>query len=130
MMVNARRGRAEHGRIARDLAGYLRRAPLGDPGEPARRQIAFAMLTDQTLEMGAKQGLDLSGAVLAGIKGVNAELPGVRLRSADLTGALLARANLEGADLSDARLEGANLSGARLAGAIRSPSPSGGGESK
>ncbi len=122
MMVNARRGRAEHGRIAADLAGYLRHPPRADPGEPERRQIAFSMLADQTLAMAAKQGLDLSGAKLAGLRAVNAELPGVRLRGADLTGALLARANLEAADLSDARLEGTNLTGARLAGAILPPS--------
>ncbi len=118
LMINARRGRAEHGRIARELAGYLRRPPIGDPGEPARRQIAFAMLADQTLDMAAKERLDLSGAMLAGIRGGSAELPGVRLHGADLTGAHLGRANLEGADLSGARLEGTNLSGARLAGAI------------
>jgi hypothetical protein len=122
LMVNARRGRAEHGRIARDLAGYLRGAPLADAGEQGRRQIAFTMLADQTLEMGAKQGLDLSGATLAGIRGAGAELPGVHLHGADLTGAYLAGANLEGADLSGARLEGANLAGARLAGAILPPS--------
>ena len=58
LMVNARRGRAEHWRIAADLAGYLRRPPLEDPGEPGRRQIAFTVLADQTLEMGAKQRLD------------------------------------------------------------------------
>jgi len=123
MMVNARRGRAEHGRIARDLAAYLRRPPIGDPDERSRRQIAFSMLADQTLEMGAKQGLDLSGAMLAGIRGASAELPGVRLQGADLTGAMLARANLEGADLSGACLDGTNLSGARLAGAILPPPP-------
>jgi len=118
LIVNARRGRGEHWRIARDLAGYLRRPPLDDPGEAERRQIAFAMLADQTLVLAAKQGLDLSGARLAGIRAANAELPGVRLRGADLTGALLVRANLEGADLGDACLEGTNLTGARLAGAI------------
>jgi hypothetical protein len=118
MMVNARRGRAEQGRIARDLAGYLRAQPLADPGEQARRQIAFTMLADQTLEMGAKERLDLSGAVLAGIRGASAELPGVRLHGADLTGAFLAGANLEGADLTGVRLAGANLTGARLGGAI------------
>jgi hypothetical protein len=130
LMINARRGRAEHGRIARDLAGYLRRPPIGDPGEPARRQIAFSMLADQTLDMAAKERLDLSGAMLAGIRGGSAELPGVRLHGADLTGAQLGRANLEGADLSGARLEGTNLSGARLAGAILPPSSHGGGGSK
>jgi Pentapeptide repeats (8 copies) len=121
LMVNARRGRAEHGRIASDLAGYLRRPPLGDPGEPGRRQIAFTVLADQTLEMAAKKRLDLSGALLAGIGGVNAELPTVCLHGTDLSRANLAYANLEGADLSGARLEGANLSGARLAGAILPP---------
>jgi hypothetical protein len=130
LMINARRGRAEHGRIARDLAGYLRRPPIGDPGEPARRQIAFSMLADQTLDMAAKERLDLSGAMLAGIRGGSAELPGVHLHGADLTGAQLGRANLEGADLSGARLEGTNLSGARLAGAILPPSFHGGGGSK
>ena len=122
MMVNARRGRAEHRRIARDLAGYLRRPPIAGPDEGERRQIAFAVLADHTLDMEAKQGLDLSGAMLAGIRGGSAELPGVRLRGADLTGAQLARANLEGADLGDARLERANLTGARLVGAILPPS--------
>ena len=122
LMVNARRGRAEHWRIAADLARYLRRPPLGDPGEPDRRQIAFTVLADQTLEMAAKQRLDLSGAMLVGIGGVNAELPTVRLQGADLSGANLTYANLEGADLSGARLEGANLSGARLKGALLPPS--------
>jgi Pentapeptide repeats (8 copies) len=121
MMLNARRGRAEHWRIAADLAGYLRRPPLEDPGEPERRQIAFTVLADQTLEMAAKQRLNLSGAMLAGIRGVNAELPGVHLHGADLTGADLAYANLESADLSGARLAGANLAGARLSGAILPP---------
>ncbi len=130
LMINARRGRAEHGRIARDLAGYLRRPPIEDPGEPANRQVAFAMLADQTLDMSAKQGLDLSGAMLAGIRGGYAELPGVHLHGADLTGANLARANLEGSDLSGACLEGANLSGARLDGAILPPSSQTGGGSK
>jgi hypothetical protein len=114
MMVNARRGQAEHWRIARDLAGYLRAAPLDAPDEPGRRQFAFTMLADQTLVMAAKQLLDLSGAMLAGIRGVGAELPGARLCGADLTGAHLARANLENADLRQARLEGADLTGARL----------------
>jgi hypothetical protein len=118
LMVNARRGQAEHRRIARDLAGYLRGPPLADRDESGRRQLAFAMLADQTLTMGAKAGLDLSGASLSRIRGVRAELPGVRLVGADLSGAHLAGANLEGADLRHARLEGADLSGARLTGAL------------
>ena len=121
MMLNARRGRAEHGRIARDLTTYLRRPPLEQPDERGRRQLAFAMLADQTLATPAKQRLDLTGAMLAGIRGVDAELPGVCLRGADLTNAVLARANLEGADLRDARLDGANLNGARLQGALQGP---------
>jgi hypothetical protein len=121
LMVNSRRGRAEHRRIARDLSNYLRGAPLEAPDEAGRRQFAFTMLADQTLALVAKQGIDLSGAMLAGIRGVNAELPGVRLCGADLSGARLARANLEGADLRGARLDDADLSGARLAGALLPP---------
>ena len=114
MMVNARRGQAEHWRIAKDLAGYLRAAPLDAPDEPGRRQLAFTMLAEQTLVMAAKQLIDLSGAMLAGIRGVDAELPGARLCGADLTGAHLARATLQTADLRGARLAGADLTGARL----------------
>ena len=121
LMINARRGRAEHGRIAQDLAAYLRRPPLDGADEAGRRQIAFTMLAEQTLIVAVKQRLDLSGAMLAGIRGVDAELPGVRLHGADLTGARLRRANLEGADLTGARLEGADLTGARLGGAILPP---------
>ena len=105
----------------------LRRVPCTRPGEPGRRQIAFTVLADQTLEMEVKKRLDLSGALLAGIGGVNAELPTVCLHGADLSHANLAYANLEGADLSGARLEGANLSGARLAGAILPPRINAGG---
>jgi hypothetical protein len=114
MMVNARRGQAEHWRIARDLAGYLRAAPLDALDEAGRRQLAFTMLADQTLVMDAKRLVDLSGAMLAGIRGVGAELPGARLCGADLTGAHLARANLQNADMTGARLDGADLTGARL----------------
>jgi hypothetical protein len=118
MMVNARRGQAEHARIARDLCDYLRRPPRPAPDEVGRRQIAFTMLTDQTLAPRAKRGVNLSGAVLAGIHGVGAELPGAHLNGADLTGARLGGANLEGADLRGAQLEGTDLTGARLAGAF------------
>jgi hypothetical protein len=121
MMLNSRRGRAEHGRIARALTTYLRRPPHEQADERGRRQLAFAMLADQTLTTLAKRQLDLTGAMLAGIRGVSAELPGVCLRGADLTNAVLARANLEGADLREARLDGANLSGARLQGALQDP---------
>lgn len=118
MMVNARRGQAEHARIARDLCDYLRRPPRPAPDEAGRRQIAFTMLTDQTLAPRAKRGVNLSGAVLAGIHGFGAELPGAHLNGADLTGARLGGANLEGADLRGAQLEGTDLRGARLAGAF------------
>jgi len=121
MIVNARRSRAEHARIARALTTYLRQPPLEQPDERGRRQLAFALLADQTLATPAKQQLDLTGAMLAGIRGVDAELPGVCLRGADLTNAVLARANLEGADLRDARLDGTNLTGARLQGALQGP---------
>ena len=120
MIVNARRGQAEHGRIARALTAYLRAAPHDQPDETGRRQLAFSLLADHTLVMRAKARLDLSGARLAGIRGIGAELPGVRLNGADLTGARLGRADLTSADLRDARLEGADLTGARLAGALRS----------
>jgi len=118
LIVNSRRGRAEHARIARALAAYLRAAPADQPAESERRQLAFGILADQTLTMRAKERLDLSGAVLTGIRGVNAELPGVCLRGADLRGARLTRANLEGADLRDARLDGCDLTGAHLARAL------------
>jgi hypothetical protein len=120
MIVNARRGQAEHGRIARALTAYLRAAPHEQPDEAGRRQVAFSLLADQTLTMRAKTRLDLSGARLVGIRGVGAELPGVRLNGADLTGARLGRADLTSADLRDTRLEGADLTGARLDGALRS----------
>jgi uncharacterized protein YjbI with pentapeptide repeats len=97
----------------------LRRAPQPHPGEGGQRQLAFTMLADQTLNMRAKERLDLSGAMLQGIRGVDAELPGVCLRGADLRGARLARANLRGADLDGALLEGTNLDGAHLDGAAR-----------
>jgi hypothetical protein len=118
LIVNARRGQAEHGRIAAAVTGYLRRAPEPHAGEPSRRQIAFSMLADFTLSPLAKERIDLTGAKLAGIRGVGAELRGACLRGADLSGAKLARANLELADLRDARLDGADLAGARLEGAL------------
>ena len=118
LILNARRGRAEHARIAHALTAYLRRPPHDQPGEAGRRQVAFSILADQSLSVAAKQKLDLSGAVLAGIRGGSAELPGVILRGADLTGANLARANLERADLRDARIDGANFNGARLVGTV------------
>jgi hypothetical protein len=120
MIVNARRGQAEHGRIARALTAYLRATPPDHPDEAGRRQVAFSILADQTLVMRAKRALDLSGARLVGIRGVGAELRGVRLNGADLTGARLGRADLTGADLRDARLDGADFTGARLDGALRS----------
>ena len=116
LMLNARRGWGEHRRIARALSEYLRRAPAPHPDEGGKRQLAFTMLADQTLNMRAKQGLDLSGAVLQGVRGVDAELPGVCLRGADLRGARLQRANLRGADLEGALLDGTNLEGALLDG--------------
>ncbi len=118
LILNARRGRAEHARIAHALTSYLRRPPHDQPGEAGRRQVAFSILADQSLSVAAKQKLDLSGAVLAGIRGGSAELPGAILRGADLTGANLARANLERADLQDARIDGANFNGARLVGTV------------
>src|SRR5262249_6091224 len=86
MIVNARRGGAEHPRIAGALTAYLRRPPIDQPGESSRRQVALAILSDFTLSPLAKERLDLSGASLAGLRAVNAELPGVCLRGADLTG--------------------------------------------
>jgi hypothetical protein len=124
LMINARRGWGEHHRIARVLCEYLRRAPDAHPSEGGKRQLAFSMLADQTLNVRAKQALDLTGAVLQGIRGVDAELPGVRLRGADLRGAKLQRANLRGADLDGALLEGTNLDGAHLDGASRGASAS------
>jgi uncharacterized protein YjbI with pentapeptide repeats len=118
LILNARRGRAEHGRIARALTAYLRRAPHDHPTEAGRRQLAFSMLADYTLSVAAKRKLDLTGAMLAGVRAPSAELAGACLRGADLTGANLARADLNGADLQDARLDGANLAGARLGGTI------------
>jgi hypothetical protein len=118
MMVNARRGRAEHRRIAGALTGYLRRPPIDQPGEAARRQVALAFLGDFSLSPEAKEQLDLSGASLAGLRAVNAELPGVNLRGADLTNANFARANLANAVLDEARTEGANFTGAILVGTV------------
>jgi hypothetical protein len=118
MMLNARRGRAEHHRVARALTAYLRRAPHDHPEEAGQRQLAFSMLADSTLSLVAKQKLDLSGAILTGIRGVGADLAGVSLRGADLTGARLARANLQDADLVDARIGGADLTDANVRGTI------------
>jgi len=122
MIVNARRGRAEHHRIADALTAYLRRPPHEHLGEGSRRQVAFAIVADYTLVPTAKERLDLSGASLAGIRAVDADLPGVSLRGADLTNARFARANLAQADLAAARLEGADFTGARLEGTILAPS--------
>jgi hypothetical protein len=118
MMLNARKGRAEHHRVARALTAYLRRAPHDHPEEAGQRQLAFSMLADSTLSLVAKQKLDLSGAILTGIRGVGADLAGVSLRGADLTGARLARANLQDADLVDARIGGADLTDANVRGTI------------
>jgi hypothetical protein len=118
MIVNARRGRAEHRRIAGALTAYLRRPPHDHLGEGARRQIAFALLADYTLLPSAKEKLDLGGASLAGIRAVNADLPGVCLRGADLTGARFAGANLFQADFEGAKLEGADFKGAQVGGTI------------
>jgi hypothetical protein len=118
MIMNARRGRAEHRRIARALADYLRRPPAPQPDEGGRRQLALSLLCDQTLSMAAKQRLDLSGASLAGLRAIEAELPGVSLRGADLRGVRFARANLLHADFVGASIEGADFTGARLDGTI------------
>jgi hypothetical protein len=118
MMINARRGRAEHRRIADALSAYLRRPPIEQPDEGGRRQLVLALLSDQTLSLSAKQGLDLSGATLAGLRAVDAELPGVCLRGADLGNVRFVRANLANANLEDARLEGADFTGAQLQGTI------------
>jgi hypothetical protein len=118
LMLNARRGRAEHWRVASALTAYLRRPPHDHPDEPGQRQLAFSMLADNTLTLVAKEKLDLSGAVLARIRAPRADLVGACLRGADLTGARLAGANLRDADLVDARLEGADLTGADVAGTI------------
>jgi hypothetical protein len=118
MIMNARRGRAEHRRIADSLAAYLRNPPVDQPDEGGRRQLALALLADQTLSMSAKERLDLGGASLAGLRAVDAELPGVSLRGADLTGVRFARANLVQADFEGARIDGADFTGARLDGTI------------
>lgn len=118
MMINARRGRAEHRRIADALAAYLRQPPIEQPDEGGRRQLALSLLSDQTLSMFAKERLDLTGAALAGLRAVNAELPGVCLRGADLGNVRFVRANLVNANLEDARLEGADFTGALLDGTI------------
>jgi len=118
LMLNTRRGRAEHRRVAAALTAYLRRPPHDHPEERGQRQLAFSMLADHTLTLAAKQKLDLSGAVLAGLRAPGADLAGACLRNADLTGARLARANLRDADLVGARLDGADLSGANVEGTI------------
>src|SRR5262245_25734216 len=62
LIVNARRGRAEHHRIAGVLSAYLRRPPYEQPNEKGRRQVALSILSDTTLSVAAKQRLDLTGA--------------------------------------------------------------------
>src|SRR5262245_49772148 len=123
MIVNARRGRAEHRRIAGTLTAYLRRPPQDQPGEDARRQIALSVLTDYTLSPEAKEKLDLTGASLVGLRAVNAELAGVCLRGANLSNAKFVRANLANADLEGARIEGADFTGATLDGTILASRP-------
>ena len=118
MIVNARRGRAEHRRIADAFATYLRQPPIDQPDEGGRRQLALSLLSDQTLSMFAKERLDSTGASLAGLRAVNAELPGVCLRGADLGNVRFVRANLANANLEDARIEGADFTGAQLDGTI------------
>jgi len=118
LIMNARRGRAEHRRIAGALAGYLRHPPIDQPDEGGRRQLVFSLLSDQTLSLSAKERLDLTGASLAGLRAVDAELPGVCLRGADLGNVRFVRANLANANLEDARIEGADFTGARLDGTI------------
>jgi hypothetical protein len=118
LIMNARRGRAEHRRIAGALTAYLRRPPIDQPDEGGRRQLALSLLADQTLSMSAKERLDLTGASLAGLRAVNAELPGVCLRGADLGNVRFVRANLANANLEDARIEGADFTGAQLQGTI------------
>jgi len=118
LIMNARRGRAEHRRIAGALAAYLRRPPIDQPDEGGRRQLVFSLLADQTLSLSAKERLDLTGASLAGLRAVDAELPGVCLRGADLGNVRFVRANLANANLEDARIEGADFTGARLEGTI------------
>ena len=118
LIMNARRGRAEHRRIAGALAAYLRRPPIEQPDEGGRRQLVFSLLADQTLSLSAKERLDLTGASLAGLRAVDAELPGVCLRGADLGNVRFVRANLAYADFEGARVEGADFTGARLDGTI------------
>jgi hypothetical protein len=118
MIINARRGRSEHGRIADTLATYLRRPPHGAPDESVRRQLALSLLADYTLSPAAKEKIDLSGASLAGLRAIDAELPGVCLRGADLGNVRFVRANLAHADFEGARIEGADFTGARLEGTI------------
>ena len=118
LIMNARRGRAEHRRIAGLLSAYLRRPPYDQPNEKGRRQVALAILSDQTLSLVAKQRLDLTGASLVGLKAVNAELPGVNLHGAALTGAKFVRANLANAVLYEARTDGADFTGAILDGTV------------
>jgi hypothetical protein len=118
MIVNARRGRSEHHRIAGALTAYLRRPPIDQPAEDGRRQLALSLLADYMLSPSAKERLDLTGASLAGLRAVNAELPGVCLRGADLGNVRFVRANLANANLEDARIEGADFTGAQLAGTI------------
>ena len=122
LIVNARRGRAEHGRIARLLTAYLRQPPHKHIDEGGRRQLALSLLADFTLIPTAKQRLDLSGASLVGLRAVGAELPGVCLRDADLSNTRFARANLAFADFAGARLDGADFTGARLEGTLLAPS--------
>lgn len=122
LIVNARRGRAEHRRIAGALTAYLRRAPQVAADETGRRQLALALLADHTLAPVAKHRLDLTGASLAGLRAVGAELPGVCLRDADLSNVRFTRANLAYADFVGARLDGADFTGARLDGTILAPS--------
>jgi pentapeptide repeat protein len=118
LIMNARRGRAEHRRIAGALAAYLRRPPIDHPEEGGRRQLVFSLLADYTLSPAAKERIDLSGASLTGLRAVDAELPGVCLRGADLGNVRFVRANLANANLEDARIEGADFTGARLEGTI------------
>ena len=121
LIVNARRGRAEHRRIARVLTAYLRHPPHKDIAEDARRQLVLTLLADFTLTPAAKANLDLTGASLIGLRAVNGELPGVCLRNADLTNARFARANLAHADLTGAHLDGADFTGAIVTGTLLAP---------
>ncbi len=112
----------EHGRVIETLCAFLREHGNSTPEAPDGILVGFiiqatdvqAAFTVIGRMQSRSENLDLRGAALESIEGIELDLSRANLTVANLRNANLRRANLASAHLEDALLEDANLRNANL----------------